>query len=1169
MLLKRLEIMGFKSFADKVAIEFGAGVSAVVGPNGSGKSNLTEAVRWVLGEGSVRSLRGQRMEDVIFGGSPTRRPLPLAEVSITFDNSDATLPLAFAEVTVTRRVDRSGSSEYFINRVEARLRDVHELLAGTGLSGNAYAIVGQGQVEEILAARPAERRAMVEEASGITRFRLRLQQAARRLATVESGRQRLEDIAHERAVRVETLRGEATRAARYAAMRRELRELELGSWAMEAQEIGERRRAAEAAIAMGEQLLQDAATRLSEIAVRQRALGAELSDVRTRRASASTRRQQWQQKWQQAEQAAALADGLERAAREEAERAAQRLHVIEERVGRLDEQGQQLEQQLRDRAEEVEMRRVESVAARGRWEEAQRRLRALTEERARCESQRAVVRERWTTALADRAAMQAVITAVEELEGRGREARRVAMESQAALDRLCLAVAEAEEQLAVLRDEIRSLRAHRDLLRQWRSSLESRMQTLAELQSQAVGFAQGPRTVLMGKAKGVLAYRGVVGALGDLLTVPDSLMAAVAAALGASVQDLVATSARAAQEAIEALQASRGGRATFLPLDALVVRPPDRAAQDALRAEEGALGWAVDLVEFSEEIARAVHYALGRVVVARDLTSARQIGRRLEFRLRIVTVAGEVIHVGGAMSGGATRDEGNRGAMLGRDGQRRRLALRVRAVSADVEQLDGILERLGQSEGALSLHLEEEKKRRVAQERACATADAVLAGLEAEGQRLEGQRQAAVGRGGEGSLSVAEWAAEGERLEREIAALAPTLMAAEEEERTARDADTQAQVALASAQKTHQGLVELLRERQSAEASLQGQVRAVQAERDEAQGRAAEQAVRARTSRVEAAASQVAMAQEEAEEQSLRQQEDVLVQRLEGEASAREGVESERDAMVRTLRRAEADLARAEAAQAALAARLDEAYGLPLDALREIAPYAASPEVTQRMVVLREELRATGGVRPESIGEYEAERRSYEALVTEIADVQGAIAGLQEWMAEVEAELGTRYLATLERVQEAFAATYARLSGGGAAALEPVDEDRGPTEISAHPGSVRPVGGLGLEVVVRPPGKKPAHLSLLSGGERTLAAIALLFALVQVQPAAFCILDEIEAALDESNVVRCASFLREIGANGQFIMVTHQKASMEAADRLIGVTMRDGVSSLVSIRLAG
>ncbi len=1169
MLLKRLEIMGFKSFADKVVIEFGAGVSAVVGPNGSGKSNLTEAVRWVLGEGSVRSLRGQRMEDVIFGGSPTRRPLPLAEVSITFDNSDGTLPLAFAEVTVTRRVDRSGGSEYCINRAEARLRDVHELLAGTGLSGNAYAIVGQGQVEEILAARPAERRAMVEEASGITRFRLRLQQAARRLAAVESGRQRLEDIAHERGIRVETLRGEAARAARYAEMRHELRELELGSWAMEAFEIGERRRVAQEAVTSGEQALETGAARMGEIAARQRAISLELSEVRTRRVSASARRQEWQQKWQQAEQSAALADGLERAAREEGERAVQRLQAIEERAGRLGEQGQQLEQQLRDRAEEVERRRVESIAARTGWEAAQRRLRELTEARARRESQRAAVRERWTTALADRAAVQAAITALEELEGRRSEARRVAVESQAALNRLCLAVAETEEQLAALRAEIRSLGAHRDTLAQWRSSLESRMQTLAELQSQAVGFAQGPRTVLVGKAKGVLAYRGVVGALGDLLTVPDHLMAAMAAALGASVQDLVATSAGAAQEAIGALQASKGGRATFLPLDALVVRPPDRGAQDAVRAEEGALGWAVDLVEFSDEIARAANYALGRVVVATDLTSARRIGRRLEFRLRIVTLGGEVIHVGGAMSGGATRDEGNRGAMLGRDGQRRRLALRVRAVSADLEQLEGTLGRLGQSEAALGLHLEEQKKRRVAQERACATADAVLAALEAEWQRLEGQRQAAVGRGGDGSPSVAQWAVEGERLEREIAELASVLIAAEEEERSARDADTQAQVALASAQKTHQGLVELLRERQSSEASLQSQARAIEAERDEAQRRAAAQALQAHAARTEAAASQVAMAREAADEQSLRQEEDTLARRLEEEATAREGLEGDRDAVLRTLRRAEADLGRADAGLAALVARLDEAYGLSLDALREIAPYAASREIMQRMGTLRQELRAAGGVRPESIGEYEAERCTYEALVAEIGDVQGAIQGLQEWMADVEAELGTRYLATLGRVREAFAATYGRLSGGGAADLEPVDEDRGSAEASDPPSSIRPVGGLGLEVIVRPPGKKPTHLSLLSGGERTLAAIALLFALVQVQPAAFCILDEIEAALDESNVVRCASFLRELGSHGQFIMVTHQKSSMEAADRLIGVTMRDGVSSLVSIRLAG
>ncbi len=1161
MLLRSLELMGFKSFADKVRVEFGPGVSAVVGPNGSGKSNLGEAVRWVLGEGSVRSLRGQRMEDVIFGGSPSRRPLPLCEVTVTLDNSDGTLALPFTEVTVSRRVDRTGQSEYLINRSPARLRDVQELFAGTGLGVDAYALVGQGQVDEVLRARPADRRAMVEEASGVTRYRVRLTDAARRLERADEGVLRLRDVLRERGQRVAALAAEADRAVRHEAISAELRALEMGLWAAELLTLRQRQETAAQAVRRAEGQLRDALERLGAITSAQRGLATELARLRQEEAASSGARMQAETALGAQRQAAQLAASLQRSALEEAQRASGRMAEVAERLAALQADGRDLEA---ERA--LSERTIASL--RDKAQEARAALDAVRAERGRIVEERSVLGSRRAGLQARRQALQSgaqVMASAREALERVAHSRQVAAEVSARADQdLASARAEAralEAEIASGEEVLRRHRAHRDQLAAWRVARQARLDALGEMARQAVGYAQGPRTVLAGKQRGAPAFAGVIGALGELLVVPGHLVAAIAAALGGAVQDLVAISQDAAQAAIEGLKASQGGRATFLPLDGLAVRPPDRNLEQ-VATEPGALGWAADLIGFDPVIRQAVEHALGRVLVVDNLATARRIGRAVAYRVRIVTLQGDVIHPGGAMSGGTIRgDQG--GGVLGRDAERRALMARLGAVQADLDLLGQVIGALEETEGQATARLRSLTARRDAADRAAAGARAVLQATQAEEQRLSQRVEAAASR--DGASLEASLGEEERSLERELGERDRRLGGLEAEEARCREAETACRVALAEAEQRGRGLADLVRQRQRELGALEAQVASLRADHDRATERARQQAaarVRAEAAAAELEAQSVLASQREAQ---VRASEAAAQARAEAQVAQREQVEAERDRLHEALRRAEGDRGRADAALAALEARVDLAYGLPLADLGTVEPSPHPGTDRQRASTLRGELGVIGGVRREAVAEHRAEADALAALEAEVADVAEATTALREWSRSLEGVLEERYHQTLAAVRRHFDATYARLCGGGSADLIPVPLPGQDTPARQPPDTT----GAGLDIVARPPGKRTAHLALLSGGERTLVAIALLFALLQVRPTAFCLLDEIEAALDESNVLRYATYLRELAAGTQFIVITHQKPSMEAADRLIGVTMRQGVSALVSVRLAG
>ena len=1178
MYLKRLELYGFKSFADRTRLEFAPGITAIVGPNGSGKSNLVDAVRWVLGEQSARQLRGSKMEDVIFAGTATRKGVGLAEVVLVLDNEDGALPIDYSEVTVARRVDRAGGSDYLLNGQRVRLRDVQELFYDTAIGREAYSVVGQGKIDEILSARDEDRRGLLEEAAGIVRFKVRKREALRRLEEAERRLERLGDILRELEDRLEGLTEQAKRAHLYRQWRDELVQLEARM--LTAQAVAVQRR------------LDDHARRVE-------AVRAQVAAARRRLEGAEARREGLRA------EARAREERLEaaRAALADAERGLEgvrtRLAVLEERAAHLEAQAEQLARQREERAAQ---RRAQAAAA----EQAVRRHQALAAELAaarRAEEAARAALEAASREVEDAEARlldarQAHLDALQELSrlrneqlARQREraqaaaraerlrerlaaleaeARRLAEEeasAAAALDRLAgeaAAAAHEEESarraLAAAQEEGREAAREVQRLRQQLGEAASRLQVLEEMERDHEGFFAGVRAVLAGRDAGDPAYAGVIGAVAELIQVEPRLERAIEVALGPALQHLITRTAAEAEAAIEALKRARAGRATFLPLD--TIRPAAPAERDRhLDRQPGAVAWAIDAVRCDPALRPALANLLGRILIADDLPAARRLAAASGYRYRIVTLDGDVVHPGGAMTGGREGRRGEAAGLLARRRQVEALRERVRALRTAVARAEDRRRAADQAAARAAAAVEEARQRR----HRCAVA---RARAEQQRQAVAQQRQRVAASAADvqaelEELALAATADEGpagegvEAAEARVRAAAEAVAKAEEAVRAARArrdaaAAERAQAAARCESLGREGrlLAEQAQRARETLAHLEADADRLEAEAR----RLAEERARLATerSRLEAAADQATARVTACREALARLQEErgrlaAELDAVEGEAAS---ARAELDRLVDGLRQLEVEAARLESERDRLVARLAEDYGIA-----EL-PAEAPPgweEGQRRVQELRRRMAALGEVNLAAVEEHERLCQRYAFLERQYDDLRRAREALQAVLAEMDREMERLFRVTYERLRVEFRQVFRDLFGGGHADLVLGDGD---------------VLEAGVQVVAQPPGKRLQHLSLLSGGERALTAIALLFALLRVKPTPFVLLDEIDAALDDRNVERFARYLRRFRGT-QFIVITHQKGTMAVADALYGVTMPEsGVSRVVSVRLA-
>lgn len=1178
MQLRRLELVGFKTFVDRTELEFHPGITAIVGPNGSGKSNIMDSIRWALGETNARLLRGARMEDIIFAGTASRRPHSLAKVSLTLENGAGDLPLEFNEVTVSRTVTRGGEGEYAINGVDCRLRDIQMLFLGTGLGGRSYALIGQGEVDAVLRATPLERRQWLEEAAGLARQKRQRTEAERRLGHVQAHLDRAGDLLSELEAQQLVLAAQAEAAAQYRSHSEELRDLELALYADEARRlVGTARRLASQQVAEREQAAAAAA--------RADAAAAALAEVEAQVASLTAQ-------WEEGQQAL-LGRAEELAVRAaEVQQAERRLDALRAQHQHLkDEAGRLLEEQARVAAD-AEVLRQDASAVEDQREVQQREMAAavagLSEAEAAADEveawlslarpEAAGVARTLAQARSDLAALSARAEVLGQsaaaAEKRVEDLREAAARITNALESAREACGEARATLEHAEDALasatrtadegrRCLDASAERLRaaeMEEHGLQSRLASMEEAHAQFAGFEEGARGVLLAARADPARFPGLRGAVADLIEVPGEYQPAVAAALGRRLHCLVVDSRAAIPVICGFLEAEGNGGAAILALDSVRASRPLAPVMDG-----SAHVRAAEVVISDASISTAVDALLGDVAIVADLDCAWGLFGS-GFSGRVVTLDGTLLSPDGVLS---LRGRRGRDVMpLGRN--QALAALRADAARASSrremaqKQYLTAAEQAAAAETALSSH----RTARGAAATALTERAQRLAQLEAEAARLAGDEAALAAEAASRGLElhgrraeVDRLAGDVRRLEDETGYLETRLAELQQEARRlggAREASAQAVAACQVAMAQVDGNLEALRGRLRDRTAVVDEIEARRAglardaERISADLGAAEEHLREAAAAHDAvlagqAAGKARLERLAAERAGLRD----CLQAKGAELHA--AIEAAR-ASEAALHRAELRCAQADAELAAAASRLDEQYGITLEEAASRRLEASRDEARRRLDELRTALRELGPVNLRAIEEHATLTVRLEALRGRTQDVRAAADALRHSIAVINAALRVRFDQAFVEVDREFGRLFQQLFDGGQGSLELVED-----ELGAEPG---------LEVIAQLPGKKRRSLVALSGGERVLVALALIFALLRVHPSPFCIFDEVEAALDDENTRRFTGLLRDLARQTQVLIITHNKGTMAAADVLYGVTMQElGTSSLVSLRL--
>ena len=1180
MYLKRLEIQGFKSFADKVEFEFPSGITAIVGPNGSGKSNVVDSIRWVLGEQSVKNLRGSKMEDVIFAGSSERRPLGMAQVSLTLDNSARIFDLDYEEVTVSRRLYRSGESEYLINKSPSRLKDIQELFMDTGLGREGLSIISQGKVDEILSLKPEDRRGLIEEAAGIIKYKYRKREAERKLKDTEDNVLRVEDIISELAERVGPLGEQAEKAKDYKEKKQMLDGLELS---MEVHDMV-RNQLQEKELLEQHRQMEDT---MAEQAAKLSAQDAMLSELRFSSQQEESIFQEQQQTYYDLQN--------------QLDRRNSTIDTDTQLLAHTDEQIAKLSTEIEVQAQEISVMETEHLSKQAQVTEAEEQYQQyhtlVTEQQANLNAQEQAIvvleQAQETNKTAVFANMQAQANnnnAVQRLEHelsggeRGKEKieQKIAELTQLKENQTQLK-AELEEEIntknaeqkahekavLALETEVEQRKNQQFTMRQEINDTQTKLQekqsrakALKELEESGDGYQYGVKSVLEQKQKGHL--HGIIGTVSQLITVPQKYEKAIETQMGNSLQNLVTEDDKQAQAAIQYLKDRKKGRATFLPLNTV----KGQRAEEDLSKEENVLGLAVDLIEFDSKYENILLHLLGKVWVIKDLPSAVAIGKKRGFGHRMVTLDGELVTPGGALTGGNHDKERN--GLLARQRQILELEAEAEALKAQMDAqnnaLDAYYAETNQlKEEITALHSQDGTFIRV-----LAQLDEQMAQLHKEDKRIqtelsmeqfalkeqETQREAHIRSYEQEQARQITLAKEAEALAVETEQLKQSLSEASQNLKQLQVAYGQNEVQAATAKQR----LELLAQQYQADAqrfqslsmSLQNkkaEVHVLEEKKQQYEAEIVEQREKIKEEQATLSAQQ----------EQLNAYKSTRQQKLEQIAALEEQVKELRktnEHLIGQKYQLDLNLNRIQGYLSSGYRRLEQNFGCTLDEAKGRAVELESiPKAQKQIHRLKNYLTSLGEINFTAIEEYEQVKDRLAFLKVQVGDLYEAKQSLNKIIQEMEKIMAQKFAETYSEVNARFSEVFQSMFGGGQARLELSDpEDYLLT---------------GIEIIAQPPGKKEQVLTLLSGGERAMTAIALLFSLLTVKPSPFCILDEIESALDDVNIDRFARFIKEYAEKTQFIIISHRKGTMEAADVLYGVAMENkGVSRLMSVKVS-
>ena len=1176
MVFKELEIQGFKSFPDKVKITFDAGVTGVVGPNGSGKSNLSDAVRWVLGETSSRQLRAAgKMEDVIFGGTRRRSAMGFASVRLTLDNTGHTLDVDADEVTIGRKYYRSGDSEYTINGQVCRLRDVYELLLDTGIGRDGYSVIGQGRIAEIVAAKSSERREIFEEACGIAKYRYRKTEAERRLAAAGENLERLRDILGELESRVGPLEKESAKAQKFLELSEQRKTLEVTLWTdsvhrardtvrqqvrdYETAQADYERFDGEAKAA--EQEAEEIRMQAQQLTIAVERLNGDIRSITEQISGSDSRIAVLENDILRNEESiASLRSEIEAGEQDgaEADAALQRHRAV---AAKMEAEGEKLAAEIDALNAELEQLADASNASGARKDTLRAEITDLTAKRTEAQVAQAAAEAAEETA---RQRLPALEQAVQE----GTDQWETARQDLTDTIRYREMLTENEKQLANVRSglelKLKNRKAALDeadtaeqRLGRELDAARQRLSVLRELEKNMDGYQNSVKAVM--RAAGARRLRGIIGPVSAILKVEPGCEVAVETALGGALQNIVVENEAAAKAAIALLRSDNAGRATFLPLD--TVQP------GVFRGRlSGTARLASSLVQADARYDNIVSNLLGRIIVVEDINEASRVARDNGFRSRVVTMDGQVINAGGSFTGGSVQRSAG---LFTRKQEMEELRIRAAKLQKDCLAAQEKTDQCKEQVDALQAELTATASEQITAANDRVRAEAEQKRLEAAAAQLETARNAR-----RQEIDTLRAALADSRAKAEDAAKLQAELTAKIDRRTAEmsriaegdDSFLTRQNALAQdlsakrlEQVTRQKDAELA---YSQIAALEQRARDAAARRTSLEESVAALAARSDACRAEIADirqtradSQTTIAQKEAEIREATQKR-LARQQAETETLARARTAADsREEMSREMARLAERKAAAESEYDQTVAKLWDEYQLSVSQAEALCvEFDSLPALRAQVADLRGKIRALGSVNVSAIEEYKEVKARYDALVSQVTDVEESRNELSRMISKLSAQMREIFTDSFRAINENFGRVFAELFGGGEASLVLEDESN--------------VLSSGIGIRVAPPGKVIKNLEALSGGEQALVAISIYFAILAVNPAPFCILDEIEAALDDANVVRFAQYLRRVSDKTQFIVITHRRGTMEAANVLYGVTMQeDGVSKLLKLDL--
>ena len=1183
MRLKKLELYGFKSFPERTEIVFKEGITAIVGPNGSGKSNIADAVRWVLGEQSAKILRGASMQDVIFGGTQRRKPLSYCEVSLVFDNEDKSLPLDYSEILVTRRVYRSGESEYYLNRASCRLKDVVDLFRDTGIGKEGYSIIGQGRIDEILSRKGEDRRQVFEEAAGIVKFRARKEEADRKLVRTQENISRVDDLLEELKNRLGPLEEDAKNARVYLDLSARLKVLDLNLFLVRSDRMEAKLRENDLDLQNIQTVMAQTEETLREKTEERDARQAEVQDLDGKIAAAHTALMEGMETVHRAENAAREVEERRARRQEDKARVTEETKDADERIAELDALASESGEGTETRSATLEKltARLEAAKAaeeQARTEEDEKEEILETHKNAMLDAV-----NRRAAALSDQTRLTTMLGTMEarleeltvscgemreeggNLEAAVAEARERLEKETAEQDRLAASLQEARDSLEAADAEVIGARAAYDRQLAEMREMEARQKVLEDLAREMDGYSNTVRRVMRrAEERGDGRVRGPVS---RLISVPEKYETALDMVLGGTQQHIVTEDEETAKEFIEYLRERGLGRATFLPMTTVKPRLLTPQEKEVL-SMPGCLGVASDLVSCDEAYRGIVENLLGRTVVAEDLASGIPIMRKGGHGFRLVTLKGDVMHSGGSMTGGSVSS--NNVNLFTRERELKELTEKLSAGQDELEKLlrqmqdgqkrkDSLKER---SAGALEeLHQQEIAVARETERLQNAETDAAAHGMRlreseaAREQLMESMMQIRE------QLSMATDSTEQtDKTREEMEAKAAELQQALTEARnhTAEKAEETLRLTLEANDLKHE-LETLQRDRARYEQDRK-RMAADQERRKKqlADMEAAEAADLEAAAKAEAELEQGRLEQARREKISHALEEDRAgkQERLKEILSDIEGLHQTRQRDGDRAHRLELSRARTEGDLKALRDRIWNTYEVTYAGAEEfrMAEGFSLTEADREAAQLSAEIRALGPVNVRAVEEYADTKARVDEINAQREDLEKAEKDLKDLIARLLSSMKETFVEQFSLLQGFFSETFVRLFGGGHAELILMDPED-------------PLN-CGIEINAQPPGKKLQLLSLLSGGERTLTAIAILFATLKLKPTPFCILDEIEAALDDANIGYFADYLAEYSAQTQFVVITHRKGTMERANGLYGVAMEEqGVSRMVSVSL--